>query len=197
MIDWSYDAWPSAADWGDSAARSGHPDDHVDFHVDLGCGRLKKGRIGVDRYAADGVDIVHDLNVGWLPFADGSIESIITHHALEHIGDGFISLMDNCYRVLKPGGILRIIVPLFPSWSAVSDPDHKRYFMADGDTCTFDCFCGTPGDTPQNCWLASFSVPYTNARFTRTALEYTPRSRDHTTWWTPQDVREMRLTLRA
>lgn len=198
MTDWSYDAWPSGEpyDWR-PAARGTHPHDQLDFHVDLGCGRLKKGRIGVDRYPAPGVvDVLVDLNTGQLPFADDSIESIVSHHALEHIGDGFIALMDDCYRVLKPGGIFRIIVPLFPSWSAVSDPDHKRYFMADGDTTTFDSFCGTPGDTPQNCWLASFSVPYTTARFERTAMDYTPRC-EMEKWWTPEDARELRVTLRA
>lgn len=176
--------------------KSSHPDDNVDFHVDLGCGRLPKARIGVDRYPADGVDVVLNLEDAALPFEDSSVESIITHHALEHIGDGFIPLMDECYRVLENGGLMRIIVPLFPSWSAVSDPDHRRYFMADGDTCTFDSFCGTPGpdDDAQSCWLASFSVPYTKARFERTHLDYTAQT---ATPWTPADAREMRVSLRA
>lgn len=182
--------------WGD-AARGDHPDDNIDFHVDLGCGKLKKARIGIDARPAAGVDIVMDLNSGDpLPFSDGVVHSIISHHCLEHIGDGFLSLIDECYRVLIPNGLFRIIVPLFPSWSAVADPDHKRYFMATPDACTFDSFCGTPGDTPQNCWQASFSVPYTKARFQRTALDISPPPPPELLW-TPQDAREMRVSLRA
>jgi hypothetical protein len=41
--------------WGD-ATQGDSPWDNLDFHVDLGCGTIKKGRIGVDRYAAPGVD---------------------------------------------------------------------------------------------------------------------------------------------
>lgn len=225
MTDWSYEAWPPVdpANWGE--CRHDHPSEH-DCHVDLGAGRLKKGRIAVDVRPAPGVNVVMDLSSGevyamapapgedaveplvplrggwqapqpcaisWgLPFADESIRSVISHHAFEHVGPGFLSLMDDIYRVLIPDGTLRAIVPLFPSRSAVSDPDHCRYFMED----TFDSFCGTPGDTPQNCWLASFSVPYTACRFEIIDKDVTPRCapEDH---WTVNDVRELRVTLRA
>ena len=149
---WHYEMLPSGEpyDWG-GAVRGDHPDDQLDFHLDLGCGRLKKGRLGIDHMADDGVDIVMDLNTlhvvgygddawaratkldqeqgeiepedsgnpargllvmnGRLPFPKDSIESIITHHCFEHIGDGFIRLVDECHRVLKPGGILRSARP--------------------------------------------------------------------------------------
>lgn len=243
----AYDAWPSRDpdDWG--GHRGHHADDNTDFHVDLGCGRLPKGRIGVDRYPAEGVAVVADfdspscdrdpvtgaartgvatyalpehaggdavdhfpraprleprvLRLG-LPFLDSSIESVISYHALEHVGDGFIPLMEDVYRVLKPGGIFRIVVPLFPSWSAASDPDHCRMFMADtldGGHCTFDSFCGTPGPAgdPSCCWLESFSVPYTTARFERTHLDFTARTLNALEWWTSRDRRELRVTLKA
>lgn len=205
-----YEAWPSVAarDWS-PATRGEHADDQLDFHVDLGCGTVKKGRIGIDRFEAPGVDVVMDLNKlrvkalpivpgkppspiiqeGALPFPDSSIESIVTHHCLEHIGDGFVALIDDCWRVLKPEGLFRIIVPLYPSTSAVEDPDHKRYFMED----TFASFLGA---RTGECWLSSFSVPYTKGRFLQEAKNCTalfpPELR-----WTPDDRREMRLTLRA
>lgn len=202
-MDWSYEAWPSGAPYDWSPAERGDSEfDNIDFHVDLGCGRKKKGRIGIDRYPADGVDIVGDLDalifevedttVIGLPFEDDSIESIISHHCLEHIGAGFLPLMDDCYRVLKPGGIFRIIVPLFPSRTAVEDPDHCRYFM----TGTFDSLCGTPGDSPSNCWLASFSVPYTKARFQEVDKDYTPPVAPEDQWG-DKDARELRVALRA
>lgn len=239
----AYDAWPSrkGQGWGGDAAPGASPYDNMDFHVDLGCGKLPKGRIGVDRYAAPGVSVIADLNNGvtyglprnpgedalvdgqvwnglaesdymtflaggelrsaytgnWrLPFEDNSIESIISHHFFEHVGDGFMALVDDIYRVLVPGGILRAITPLFPSWSAVSDPDHRRYFMAeDGGWCTWDSFCGTP--EPGGCWLESFSVPYSKARFRKLDQDMTGRSPDPSVWWTSRDCRELRVALAA
>lgn len=175
--------------WG-GAARGDSPFDNHDFHLDLGCGRVKKGRFGIDRYQDEGVDLVRDLEkFPGLPFEDDSIQSIITHHFLEHLSDGFIPLMDECYRVLVPGGIMRAIVPLFPSHSAAADPDHKRYFMEG----TFGMFCGAPDGSH---WAESFSTPYTSARFEIVDEDYTPRSPDPTVWWTPADARELRVALR-
>lgn len=244
----AYDAWPSRAedDWGD-AARGDSPWDNIDFHIDIGCGKVPKARIGIDHLPAPGVAVLADVDRGdvwaiapepgrdavevvevdgrhfdrhyvgggrhddyghgvnyerrriplvpWsyprLPFPDDSIESAISHHALEHIGAGFIPLMDDIWRVLKHGAVFRAIVPMFPSWSAVADPDHKRYFCADENFCTFDSFCGKPGEPH---WLESFSVPYTDARFTRVDLDFSPPSAEP---WSSTDARELRVALVA
>lgn len=216
---WSYENLPSGEPYDWAGNRREHEDDLTDFHVDLGCGRLKKGRLGIDRFADPGVDLVMDLNElhvagygdrpweligddkespaddlliinGRLPFPKDSIESIVSHHALEHIGAGFIRLMDECYRVLKPGGIFRIIVPLFPSHAAMSDPDHKRMFLVGA----FESFCG---DSEGNSWLESFSTPYTTARFYKTDEDYTAQDEIPTDkLWLPGDSRELRVTLR-
>ena len=214
-----YDDWPSGApyDWG-GATRGGSVHDTLDFHVDLGCGTVKKGRIGVDRFPAPGVNVVCDLERletyavadapgqdaqpapdaaplarGALPFADGSIRSIVTHHCLEHIGAGLVALMDECWRVLAADAPLRIIVPLFPSWSAVVDPDHRRFFVADEHKSTFDYFCGST----DHCWMEDFAVPYTRARFEKVDQDLTARPPSPQDWWTPADARELRVTLRA
>lgn len=214
-----YDDWPSGApyDWG-GATRGDSVHDQLDFHVDLGCGTAKKGRIGVDRFPAPGVNVVCDLERletyavadapgqdaqpaqdaspltrGALPFADGSIRSIVTHHCLEHIGTGLVALMDECWRVLAAGAPLRIVVPLFPSWSAVVDPDHRRFFVADENESTFDYFCGST----DHCWMEDFAVPYTRARFEKVDQDVTARSPSPQDWWTPADARELRVTLRA
>lgn len=227
MTDWSFDAWPPI-DQDLWRFERHQPDDHTEFHVDLGCGTVKKGRIGVDRFPARGVNVTIDMNTGivwdaaefpgeeveissppaeWgkvhinphnlmhsygLPFGDSSIRSIVTHHCLEHIADGFIPLMDDVYRVLVPGGLLRVIVPLFPSRAAVGDQDHKRWFMED----SFDAFCGHLGsaDNPTGCWLDSFSVPYTRARFTKGDVWTTPFEHGKGEWG---QHRELRVSLRA
>lgn len=220
---WSYDNLETGApyDWT-PASRGNSEYDAIDFHLDLGCGKLKKGRIGIDRYPCAETDLIVDLEtltpsevlvpdefeevqqrtvetfnarirgeeqpIG-LPFPTSSIESIVSHHCLEHIGDGFLPLMDECYRVLVPGGVMRVIVPLFPSRTAVEDPDHRRMFM----TGSFDSLCGTKEGV---CWLESFSVPYTDCRFEMVDRDYTKRLEDPTEWWGPDDARELRVALR-
>lgn len=54
---------------------------------------------------------VHDVTTG-LPHADGSVDAIFTSHMLEHLDphDGF-ELLRECHRALRPGGILRVVVP--------------------------------------------------------------------------------------
>lgn len=194
-------------DW--SPAEKGEKEwDQRDFHLDLGCGTVPKGRLGIDRYPAPGVDLVMDLNLlfvpiedndaeklmqlipiqGRMPFPDASIESIISHHCLEHIGDGFIRLMDECHRILKPGGEFRIVVPLFPSSSAVADPDHVRYFMEE----TFEAFCGAENGEH---FCESFSVPYTSCRFEKVDSDPSPPT-PLSQQWTKDDAREIRVTLR-
>lgn len=209
---WEYDELEPRAPYDWSPATKGEkPDDQHDFHIDLGCGVLRKGRLGIDRFPGPNVDLVMDLDTLWtsmepdenssekieglgmigqgrMPFPDRSIESIISHHVLEHVGDGFIRLMDECHRILKPGGIFRIIVPLFPSKTAVEDPDHKRYFMPD----TFSAFYGGPGGEHGH---EGFAVPYTSCRFEELDKDMTGLTSPDFRW-TFDDAREMRLTLR-
>lgn len=47
-----------------------------------------------------------------LPWPDASFSTVYASHLLEHLyhGEGK-RLMRECYRVLKPGGVLRIVVP--------------------------------------------------------------------------------------
>lgn len=194
-IDWSWNAWePHEPIWHEGAGRS-HEHDQMEHHVDLGCGKLKKGRIGVDRHYAPGVNVVMNLDDSkvQLPFSDNSIRSVISHHFFEHVSDGFIALVDEVYRVLEPNGVFRVITPCFPSTSAVQDPDHKRYFMAESDDhCTWDTFCAAGDGTH---WHESFSVPYTQSRFKKVDQRATPRLPNPQDWWGPKDHRELRCSL--
>ena len=79
------------------------------LHLGSG-GQPKPGWLNVD-LAGDPVELVWDLAHG-VPFGDSSVDAIFHEHLLEHIplraGAG---LLDECFRVLRPGGILRIGVP--------------------------------------------------------------------------------------
>ena len=49
-----------------------------------------------------------------LPFADGAAEAVFLEHVLEHCPlAGALDLLDECRRVLAPGGIVRVGVPDF------------------------------------------------------------------------------------
>lgn len=66
-----------------------------------------------------------DVNIK-LPFEDNSVEEIKAHHILEHIGEGFIPLMKEMYRVCQDGAILDIAAPHHQHEVFYGDPTHKR-----------------------------------------------------------------------
>jgi SAM-dependent methyltransferase len=54
---------------------------------------------------------VHDLSAG-VPHADASVDVIYSSHMLEHFTrDDAVRLLAECHRVLRPGGLIRLIVP--------------------------------------------------------------------------------------
>lgn len=95
--------------------------------LDIGCGRNKlPGSIGLDHYPLPGVDVVANLSDP-LPFGDSEFDVVHANQVLEHVTD-LPALMNEIYRVLKPGGILVVHVPYFrSSWAAI-DPTHVRQF---------------------------------------------------------------------
>jgi hypothetical protein len=62
-----------------------------------------------------------------IPVDDNSVDEIKAHHILEHIGTGFIPLMQELYRVAKHGCIFDIKVPHHFHDAFYGDPTHKRH----------------------------------------------------------------------
>jgi predicted SAM-dependent methyltransferase len=99
--------------------------------LNVGCGNQRKpGWIGIDKVQTPAVDIVRDLARG-LPFEDSSVDEIYCDNVLEHIGppEDFVFVLNEFYRVLKPGGLATIIVPDARSQGAWQDPTHVRAFV--------------------------------------------------------------------
>jgi hypothetical protein len=77
--------------------------------LNLGCGSdCHPAFVNVDIVAAPGV-IVHDLRDG-VPFPDGTYDLVYHSTMLSHLrAPDALSLMGECYRVLTPGGVLRVV----------------------------------------------------------------------------------------
>lgn len=115
---------------------AGHVEGRAELRLNLGCGeRLVSSWVNVD-YAvgarlaravpgfaainrrlrvfglswSEGV-VVHDLRRP-LPWATGSVAAVYSSHTLEHLTrEEGAALLAECARVLRPGGVVRIVVP--------------------------------------------------------------------------------------
>ncbi|MFW9931620.1 MAG: methyltransferase domain-containing protein [Candidatus Thorarchaeota archaeon] len=79
--------------------------------INIGCGSVyKKGFINVDAFDSSVADKI--MNAYDLDFEDGSVDYIECSHVLEHMGavQGVYAISE-FYRVLKPGGVLKIATP--------------------------------------------------------------------------------------
>lgn len=101
--------------------------------LNLGSGFKKiEGFVNVDNDPLVNPDYIVDLEKGLLPFADNSIDEIIAHHILEHIGENFILFMQEIYRICKNDAIIDIIVPHHHHDVFFIDPTHKRPITVEG-----------------------------------------------------------------
>lgn len=85
----------------------------TELMVNVGVGPFgKPGWVNVDAFPAPGVNCVYDCRRS-LPFPDASVRVIYTEHFFEHLDyqEEVPSFLAECHRVMRPGGLLRIIVP--------------------------------------------------------------------------------------
>jgi hypothetical protein len=107
---------------------------------DLACGQNKQpDHIGID--ISGDADIIHDLFTFPYPIESETADEIFSSHFIEHLPmeyvehngkkkDLLFAFIDECYRILKPGGQLKLIFPCATSIRAFQDPTHRRFIPA-------------------------------------------------------------------
>lgn len=134
---------------------------HVDFLcaglpsgarvLDVGCGRgvllgpladrgFEVSCVEINERALEGVDPRADIRIarrlGDAHFDAGSFDQVIIWHVLEHIEDP-LHTIEECRRILRPGGRLVVAVPNFsslqarwngPAWFHLDAPRHLYHF---------------------------------------------------------------------
>lgn len=97
-----------------------------EIKLDLGAGRNPQpGYTSVDLYAPD-VDVRQDLTKFPWPWENDSVTEIHCSHFVEHLNkDVRWPFFEECYRILKVGGIMKISVPNFKSERAYGDCTHE------------------------------------------------------------------------
>jgi len=77
--------------------------------LNLGCG-LKKldGFLNIDKNKSANPDKVIDLESGKLPLKDNSVDHVVANFLFEYIGDGFLNLLQEIYRVCESGATVEI-----------------------------------------------------------------------------------------
>lgn len=103
------------------------------IRLNVGCGAtVIGGTLGVDHPSNPTPGILHwDADSGNpLPFDNKEVSEIHCYHFLEHCAHP-VAVLQEFQRILRPGGVLNIVVPHYSSQLAIEDLDHKFQFCED------------------------------------------------------------------
>ena len=97
--------------------------------INLGSGnRPVDGFINIDIQERVNPDVVCDVVKG-LPYEDSSVDEVRAHDFLEHIPMGkTIGVIEEIWRVLKPGGLFEHFTPSSDGRGAFCDPTHLSFW---------------------------------------------------------------------
>lgn len=98
--------------------------------LQLGCGNAPiAGAVNHDKVAhSTHVDVAHDLDTAPWPWGDSQFSEIVALDVVEHLKVDVNVWLDECWRILKPGGLLYVRVPHYTNINAYTDPTHRRFF---------------------------------------------------------------------
>lgn len=106
------------------------------FKINLGAGsEPTEGWVNVDWIKGEGIQVKHNLLLFPWPFEDGCADEIKAIDVLEHMPNytpdnqaTALAFVEECHRLLQPGGKLTIQVPHWNSPNMWIDPTHVRGF---------------------------------------------------------------------
>lgn len=104
--------------------------------INFGAGEDQfEGYVNVDMLDLPGIDVVHNLMEFPYPFDDNSASNIKAMDVIEHLANytpdnrpSVIAFIDECHRILEPGGELYIQTPGHNAEFLWIDPTHVRGF---------------------------------------------------------------------
>lgn len=112
------------------------PKPELPIKINLGAGsEPERGSewVNVDWIDGDGIQVIHNLLEFPWPFEDGVAEYMMARDVLEHMPmfnskneSTPIKFVEECHRILQPGGKLFITVPHWQSKNLWIDPTHVR-----------------------------------------------------------------------
>jgi len=100
------------------------------MNLELGCGNHPTpGCIHHDKWKhSTHVDLAFDLQeVPW-PLQDESVMMLLATDVFEHLKLDVQTWLDECWRVLVPGGTLSMRLPAYDNPYSFRDPTHQRIF---------------------------------------------------------------------
>lgn len=111
--------------------------------LSIGAGLLRhESAIHVDRRPLPGIDVVHDLDVFPWPFESDAFDTIYAIDIIEHLED-VLRVIEECWRLLVPGGLLRIRTAYWETKQSYLDPTHRHWFTENSfDFFVPGSFCG-------------------------------------------------------
>ncbi len=114
--------------------------------LDIGCGHNPRNVFAAQEVYGIDIDpalnlknkriMIADLVIEAIPASDSSFDYITAFDFIEHVPrivyaparrNSFVELMNEIWRVLKPGGIFLSLTPAFPNPQAFQDPTHVNF----------------------------------------------------------------------
>jgi len=105
--------------------------------LNIGCGsKLLNGYLNIDKYPASELVLKGDLTTG-IPLESACADEILLDNVIEHV-TSVVDSMREAHRLLKTGGVLRILTPHYSSQASWRDPTHLHHLSY----FSFDYFTG-------------------------------------------------------
>ncbi len=74
------------------------------------------------------IDVAWDLNDFPWPWADGSFDLVVALAVFEHLTHNLLVSVNECWRLLRPEGVLYLKLPYWKADNSYRDPTHVHFY---------------------------------------------------------------------